>query len=139
MKRIYSTLGLLAMMTAAVGVAGGCESTAVVPGQYDEAAVYPNITLQEGDLQQRLGFQEPIISETETGMMKVTVPVRARSSETLHVEYQVTWLDSDGAPIRPQMNWEPLRLEPRQPRYVAASASSDEAENYSLHFRWSKP
>ncbi|MEX2673710.1 MAG: DUF1425 domain-containing protein [Phycisphaeraceae bacterium] len=135
MKRINLPLSLVAILLVTVG----CQSTAIVPGQYDDAAVYPNVTLSQDSLQKALGFQEPALSRTENDLMRVTVPVRARSNEMLNIEYRVIWLDRDGAPVRPEMIWTPLRLEPRQPQYVSAAASSPAATNYNIQFRWGRP
>ena len=119
---------------------GGCyQNTAVVPGRYDSARSYPNVTLAQDTLQEALGFQEPEVTRTRNDLMRVTVPVRARSDETLYVEYRVIWLDEEGQPIGPEMTWAPLRLSPRVPEYVSATSSSERAENYSFQFRWSRP
>ena len=71
--------------------------------------------------------------------VQVSVPVRARSNDELHVEYRVVWLDPNLQPIRPEGSWKALRLEPRQPYTVTETASSPAATNYNLQFRWSRP
>lgn len=130
---------LLAAALAAMWIVTGCASTDVVAGRYDTADHYPNVTLSERSLQDALGFQEPVISQTPSGLMRVTIPLRARSNDELHLEYRFVWLDDEGAPVQPEMNWRPLRLEPRQPQYVSASASSAAAENYNFQVRWGRP
>ena len=132
-----ATLSLAAVAVVAV-FGAACASTDVVPGQYDTAIVYPNITLQSPELQRSLGFQEPVVSETESGLMRVTVPVRSRRNQEIHLQYKVIWLDADGNPIRPEMNWRYRRMEPLQPAYLSASATSETAENYNMQIRWGR-
>lgn len=124
---------------ASAGLAGGCQSTAPIGGQYDEARSYPNVTLSQPSLQKALGFQEPTVSTIENGLKHVTLPVRARSNETLHVQYRVLWFDKKGRPIEPKMSWRYTRLEPRQPETLTAGATSAEAADYDFQLRWARP
>lgn len=121
-------------------VIGGCKAdTSPIGAKYDEVGRYPNITLSQPSLQEALGFQEPIVTRTPENLMRVSVPVRARSDEELHVEYKPVWLDANLQPISPEMSWTPLRLEPRQPATITVQSTSPAAVNYNLQFRWSRP
>ena len=136
MKRLFAAMSL----AAALAIAGGCKSdTSVVGAQYDEVARYPNVTLSQPSLSDALGFQEPIVTRNANNIMQVSIPVRARSNDELHVEYRVIWLDPNLQPLRPEMSWKPLRLEPRQPYTITETASTTSATNYNLQLRWSRP
>ena len=128
---LITTLGIFAV---------GCNTdTSVIGGKYDSARSYPNITLSQPALADALGFQEPSVTRTANNLMRVTLPVRALSNEDLHVEYKVNWFDGAGQPILPDTSWATLRLEPRQPAYVAVTSSSPDAINYNIQFRWARP
>jgi uncharacterized protein YcfL len=128
--------GLIATCLLSVG----CNTdTSVIGGEYDTARSYPNITLSQPTLADALGFQEPSVTRTPNNLMHVTLPVRALSNQELHVEYKVNWFDAAGQPILPETSWVSLRLEPRQPTYVAVTSSSPDATNYNLQFRWARP
>lgn len=129
---------LLAFM--AIAACSGCRSdTAPIPASNDEALSYPQITLSQRSLQGALGFQKPVVTQTGDNLMQVTVPVRARSNQELHVEYKVVWLDASGRPVPPDLSWRPLRLEPRQPHNIIVNATSPKATDYNMQFRWSRP
>ena len=133
-------IAIAAVLAAGLAGLGACHrDTSVVGAQYDEVARYPNITLSQPSLSDALGFQEPIVTRNANNIMQVSVPVRARSNDELHVEYRVVWLDPNLQPIRPEGSWKALRLEPRQPYTVTETASSPAATNYNLQFRWSRP
>ena len=130
----------LATCVAAAMLFAGCKSdTSVVAGDYDDVARYPNVTLSQPSLRDALGFQEPIVTRNDNNLMQVTVPVRARSNDELHVEYRVVWMDANLQPLRPEMSWTPLRMEPRQPHNITVQATSPAAAKYNLQFRWSRP
>ncbi len=121
----------------AVGLLVGC--TQPIAGQPDEVQVYPKITLSEEPLKMVLGFKAPIVTRTASDLMQVTQPIRARSDEPLHLEYRFVWLDALDQPIRPPMSWKHKRLEPRQPEFIQANATSPDAVDYNIQVRWAKP
>jgi len=136
----FKTLSLtIVTLLAGLTLAGCNTDTSVIGAEYDDARSYPNITLSQPTLGDALGFQDPKVTRTENDLMHVSLPVRARSNEELHVEYMVTWFDAEGQPLRPRTSWNTLRLEPRQPSYIAVTSTSSEAVNYNLQFRWARP
>ena len=138
MIRSCNTLAAGLVACLAVPLAG-CAATGPIPAQYDEARHYPNISLSQQSLSRALGFQDPIVTRTRNDLLHVTVPMRSRSNDTLHVDHRVIWLDKEGRPIPPEMSWAPLRLDPRQPHRLVATATSREAEDYNIQMRWSLP
>lgn len=131
------TAGLVAGIV--VGLAGCAPDTGVVGARVDQVSDYPNVTLSQPSLSQAVGFQPPSVAETESGLMRVSLPLRAKSNETLHVEHRVIWYDKGGHPIPPEMSWKPVRLEPRQPQNLSYTATSTEAADYSVQLRWGRP
>jgi len=133
-RHTIAVLGVLCLLTA------GCQSdTAPIEAQTDETNAYPRISLSQRSLEKAIGFQEPIVTRSQNGLMRVTVPVRARSNEDLHIEYRVLWFDASGQPITPATGWTPVRLEPRQPQQIVAMSSSAAAADYNMQVRWSRP
>ena len=123
----------------AFGLTGCYTDTAPIGADVDDAIDYPQITLSQRSLEAALAFQKPVVTRIDGDLLRVTVPVRARSNETLHVEYKVVWLDVSGNPVPPDLIWTPLRLEPRQPHNVVVNSTSPQATDFNMQFRWSKP
>jgi len=134
MKRHLFTFGCLLIGLIA---ASGC--TGVLEGKPDSTNPYPNITLTTKELYDGLAFNPATVTRTETGMLAVSQPIRARANEPLMIEYRFVWLDSAGAPISPQTGWVYKRLEPRVPETMSANSSSKQAVDYQIHIRWARP
>lgn len=132
--------GVFALCALAACFVAGCRSdTSPIGAQSDPHTTYPNITLSQPSLTEAVKFQTPVLSRTANNNMQVTVPVRAASNETLHVEYRVIWFDAGHRALSPEMSWTPLRLEPRQPQQLTVASSSADAVDYNLQMRWGKP
>lgn len=127
----------LAMLAPVMLLAVGC--TGVIEGEPDAVNPYPKITLNDPQLQDGLAFNPATVTRTETGMLAVSQPIRATANEPLMIEYRFVWLDSLGAPIRPQTGWVFKRLEPRLPDTIAANSTSADAVDYQIHLRWARP
>jgi len=126
----------LAMLIPAM-LAVGC--TGVIEGEPDTVNPYPKIMLNDPQLRDGLAFNPATVTRTETGMLAVSQPIRATANEPLMIEYRFVWLDTLGAPIRPQAGWVFKRLEPRLPDTIAANSTSADAVDYQIHLRWARP
>ncbi|MBI1373836.1 MAG: DUF1425 domain-containing protein [Phycisphaera sp.] len=127
------------MMTLALAAAmAGC-STDPIEAKWDNVQAYPRISLSQKSLEKALGFQQPTVTRTNNDLMRVSVPIRARSNNELFIEYRVLLFDEAGQPITPATGWIPVRLEPRQPQYIQFTASSPRAKDYNMQVRWSRP
>ena len=134
---IRQTLGLMAAFTLTAALLVGCQAdTEPIAGSPDDAAFYPKVTLSNRSLQEALGVSAPIQAKTETGNVKVMLPVRARTSNASHIEYRIVWFDASGQAIRPQMEWKPKRLEQKQPEQLTFLATSADAVDYNIQIRW---
>ncbi len=129
---------LLAAALLGVLTLGTVGCTDPIAGKGDPFIEYPGVTLSEDSLKEKLGFQKPIISRVDNNLMRVTLPVRARSTEELHVEYKVVWMDEAGIPLRPEGSWTPLTLEKRQPTAITVNATSSDATKFNIQWRWSR-
>ena len=130
---------MLTSVLAATALCGCKSDTGPIGPISDEALRYPQLTFSDRSIQQALGFQKPIVSQTGDGLMQVTVPVRATSREPLHIEYKTVWLDASGRPVPPDLSWRHLILEPRQPTDITVNATSKEAKDFNMQFRWARP
>ena len=126
------------MATCACVVLVGCQ-TAPMGAMPDEVVDYPAITFSQASLQKTVAFQPPIVTRTQKDLMRVTLVMRSKASDPLHVECRMLWHDEAGQPIAPQMTWRPLALEPQQPQRITFTATSREAADYNAQFRWSLP
>ena len=136
---MVSIRGFAPALLLAGAVLAGCRyDTRPISGGPDEVVNYPDISLSEDTLQHALGFQQPIVSRTSGNLLQVTLPVRGKSNEQLQVEYKVIWFDASGQPLRPDVGWVPLRLEPRQPTSITVNSTSSDAVRFNIQWRWTR-
>lgn len=135
-KRWRKSLAICGVALA-LGAATGCD-TGPIAARMDSTSTYPEVSLSQESLRDALAFLPPVVGRVDNGLLRVTVPVRSKADEALHVEYRVTWFDATGQALDPEMTWAPLRLEPRQPASVTVTATSDLAARYNVQFRWGK-
>jgi uncharacterized protein YcfL len=128
------TVGLMLIGLIA---AAGC--TGVLGGQADTTNPYPKVTVTAKELYDGLAFNPATMTRTQTGMLAVSQPIRARANEPLMIEYRFVWLDAAGVPLSPQPGWVYKRLEPRIPETLSANSSSKDAVDYQIHVRWARP
>ncbi len=132
-----STLALLAIAAATLG---GCAHDPKAPIAAGPDTVrrdqWPQIELEPA-LAGWVVANQPIV---ENGpVMKVQVPVRLLSDggQFARIQYQYTFFDTSGRPLRDQMGWQYVRLEPRTPTFLAGN-STDAAGDWRLVIRMSR-
>ena len=124
-------------LLAAIAVSIGCHAdTEPIPGSPDDTDVYPKVTLTERSLQDALGVGQPIETRSEAGNLVVTLPVRGRADNYVHIDYRIIWFDADGVSIRPEQSWNYKRLERKQPERLTFVATNPAAVDYNVQIRW---
>ena len=128
------TMRLLIVGLLAAGLFGGCHHKPIEP-DYESTASYGKVTFSDTELHKKLVLGDPVVSRTESGLLKVSQPVRETERRSFWIEYRFIWLTESGQPIRPQMGWRTKRLESAQPDYLTGSATSEAATDYRLEIR----
>lgn len=131
-KSIIAALGISLALLA------GCKS-APIAGEPDSVSEYPKVTLSSKSLAKAIALNPATVTRSATDNLEVSQPIRSLADGGIDIQYKLVWLDEMGRPISPEMTWRYKRLEPRIPDFVSASSSSDEAIDYRLHLRWSRP
>lgn len=103
----------------------------VAPVQYPQIAT-------EGVLGNHLSYAKPIVRAEGGNPMKVTVPLRLRDDKPVNAQYRFTFLDRDGAPLDPPMDWRFMVLPPRLQVFMEGSAMSGSAVDWRLEVRPAK-
>ena len=116
---------------------GGC-STAPIGSQPDVVNEYPKVVLNTESLAKAIKLNPAMVRKTDTGMLKVTQPIRAATDDVLYIEYRFIWKDATGQPVGPEMSWRYKRLEPRLNDYISANATSDQVTDYQVQLRWAR-
>lgn len=130
----------LAGVVCTGAVLAGCRvNTSVIEPRRDPVVAYPNVTLSQPSLARALAVNQPVVTETEVGLMRVSVPVRSRSREELYVEYRTVWLNEAGQPVGGPFTWRTVRISARQRAWLSARATTEEATNFNMQLRWSRP
>lgn len=141
-ERLVKPLMQLAVPVIAVAVLGliGCEaSTGPIPGLPDEVVDYPTVTMSQVTLQNAVAIQQPIVDRRDGFLRKITLPLRSRSNEPLHVEWRILWYGGDGHPVGPEMTWRRMMLDPRQPHRITVTTMAANATDYNMQLRWARP
>lgn len=98
---------------------------------------YPKIST-EGELGKHLYYVKPIVRRDEAVPLKVTVPLRLRDDKPVNAQYRFTFLDRDGAPLDPPMDWRFMVLPPRLQVFMEGTAINDAAVDWRLEVRPAK-
>lgn len=121
------------LMLAAVA---GCGVKSPVDARKDPY-IPRQIQLTEGDLRRNTAFGQPLVSRDQAGLLFVTVPLRAATELTLHVDYRATFFDSTGRPIQ-QTGWFSKTLYPQVYDHIAANSMSPDAADFEIDLRYSR-
>ncbi|HEX2973746.1 MAG TPA: hypothetical protein VHP11_15545 [Tepidisphaeraceae bacterium] len=125
----YGILGLLMVMLA------GCVK-APIEGRADPY-VAPQVSFADADLANRTAVLPPIM-ERKDGILYVTVPVRVASDLDLHIDYQVTFFNENGAPIE-QTSWiGGTTITRNSYRYIKVNSSSGNAVDFHMQLRYAQ-
>ena len=99
---------------------------------------YPQIAA-EGKLGDHLFYSKPIVRMGDASTpMKVTVPLRLRDDKPVNAQYRFTFLDRDGAPVGPPMDWRFMVLPPRLQVFMEGSAMDSQAVDWRLELQPAK-
>lgn len=131
---------LLAALIIAPCLLAGC-ATAPPPTAVKQdtlpPASYPQIAT-EGKLGNHLYYAKPITRMEPGTPMKVTVPLRLRDDKPVNAQYRFTFMDTDGAPLSPSMDWRFMVLPPRLQVFMEGTAMSGAARGWRLEVRPAK-
>jgi len=142
MMRMRNCLSLLAVLALAAGILGGCSSTAgiegsvtateVAPGvyEYSEYLVVNNPSLAD-DIQ-IVSLHTDFVGD----LMRATVTLVSKDSDTQSVKYSFSWYDSQGVEIdmdsRP---WFSLVLYGNETKTVQGIAPNPSAKKFKIKLR----
>ncbi len=127
----YACFGLFVLMLA------GCNQ--VTPPIEGRADPYPanQINLASQDLRDKTAISPPIV-DRRNGILFVTVPIRSASNLDLHIDYRVTFFNTNGS-ILYQGSWEALpTLIHNVPSEVRFNSTTSEAADWRLDLRYSR-
>jgi hypothetical protein len=97
------------------------------------------IQIADEDLRLQTRFETPRVTYDQSGLMYITVPLRATINETLHVQYRATFLDANGQPLPGSpTTWFDKTLNPRVFDSVTVNSTSPKAESFTLDFRYAR-
>lgn len=120
----------------ALGLLVGCDydPIAAEPDSIPRDA-YPAVTVM-GDLENAVVVATPIVQPAQDDEpMVVSVPVRLLSDEPENCQYQFTFLDKNGMPLKPQMEWRYVQMPPRTQIFLEGVSLKKEAVQWRLTIR----
>ncbi|QQE12925.1 DUF1425 domain-containing protein [Planctomycetota bacterium] len=95
---------------------------------------YPKIALI-GNFPAKVVYGMPSEQSSMTQPLKVAVPVRLLADKFMAVKYRFIFLEANGMPIKPQMDWRERTLQPKINTYLEASALSTKAHDWKLEIK----
>ena len=122
----------------ALTLAAGCVqhvSPPIVPRT--DPFVPDQIHMTSDDLRQVTAVQPPIVKRDDSGLIFVTVPIRAATDSKLYVDYRVTFFDRGGEVIS-KSPWTPKTLPPNIPDQIMFNSSSSRAVDFQVDLRFAE-
>lgn len=116
----------------------GCQSTSepqVTPAALEDQSI-PNLTIIYGSqpVAHSLGFINGRV-QRDGQLMKLTGSVKNLTEGTFPIEYQVVWLDADGAPLMNAPSWTRVTLNPRAEKPVVSIAKETRGSKAIVTFK----
>ncbi len=125
----------LALITSLLFTAGCLQPREAEYESPKTQAKYPQIVIINNFLPW-VAFHDPIVTPAEGEVpMKVTVPIRLKQWQRKEAQYRFIFLDQDGRPVGPEMDWRWEVLNPRTLVYLEASALDTAAVDWRLEIR----
>lgn len=130
-------IGLLGLAATAL-LSVGCDRAKAPPaGRVDElpAGQYPHIVAAD-ELAPKLVFGPAIVDASTTDHpMRVTQPGRSLHDKQVRVQYMFEFLDDRGRPLKSNLGWRFMNLEPRREVFFEAAAMDTAAVDWRLVVR----
>ena len=100
---------------------------------------YPRSQVDFADesLRDNVVVEQPIVRRDEFGLLHVTVPLRADTSDPMAVEDRVTFLDADGAELS-TTTWFAKRLKPHVFDRITFNSTTPRAEDFQLSLKYAR-
>jgi Protein of unknown function (DUF1425) len=126
-----------------IGVAlAGCNE--VPPYTEGRAEPYPPPQIQlagpdREDLRRSTVIDRPVQQRDDADLLVITVPIRATSDQILHVQYRVSFLDSNGVPLPGYpTGWFRKSLEPGAWSPIKFNSTTPKAEQWQMELRYAR-
>jgi len=131
------TVPIAGVFCIVMGVLAGCtKPPAAMRQDRLEAEDYPQKVALEG-LHRAVVVGDPIVTPSTADIpMRVTVPVRSvHSGAALNVQYRFEFFGPDKRPLRSNLGWKFISLEPRVQMFLEGNAMEAAAADWRLILR----
>jgi len=126
---------LLLCTGVATGLSLGCEHRpyAAKPDPLSQADLPQIVGLES--FGSKLAYQTPVEVRDADTPLRVSVPLRYLSDQSIDVQYRFVFFDAAGLPTEPAMDWAYTNLPARAQSNLAGSALTTEAVDWRLELR----
>jgi Protein of unknown function (DUF1425) len=127
-RSITTSLFLLAL-------AAGCVKAPIEARQ--DPYLPSQVMMASKDLRKKTAVQAPAVSRDETGILHVTLPIRAATDLQLYIDYRTTFFDRTGQEIS-RTSWTTKTLAPNVPDRIVVNSMGPNAADFEIDIRYAK-
>jgi uncharacterized protein YcfL len=96
------------------------------------------VHLDSDALRRDTAIGAPVTTLNESGLLSVTLPIRAASNKTLYVDYRVTFLDRSGTPVGPTLGPFTKTLEANTPDRIVVVSPTPNVNDFQIDLRYAR-
>ena len=134
MRRFTFVPAILGALTICALLAA-CDATPVPPRAEEFSGwKYPKINLQD-DLKNDIAADNPVVTQSATEPMKITIPLRDLKHRDLDIQYHFTFLDRSGHQLQPDTGWIYVRLPSSSQVRITGAALDTAAVDWFVDIR----
>lgn len=129
MKTFRSNPALIASLLSFLSLAGCRGGDAPITARADRYDP-PWLTVGSQQLRVDTVVREPTVVRDESGILRLTVPIRSTTDLQLYIDYRVTFRDANGQEVNAVTG--NLTIPQRGTRAIAANSTSPRAETFQV-------
>ena len=138
MRKLMANVLVAILLTAGLGLTA-CKDTIKAPPSMAQdplpGRAYPQNVAIEG-LGKVLVYGDPVVDpSTADRPMSVSVPVRSAGDDILNIQYRFQFFDAQGRPLKSNLGWRFMNLDPKVQVFLQATSLETAAEDWRLQIR----
>jgi hypothetical protein len=114
----------------------GCTVKAPIEAREDPYVPH-QINMVSEDLRQSTAVMTPTPTRDPSGLLHVTLPIRAATNKQLYIDYRATFFDRNGQVLN-QTTWLSKTLAPNVADQIQVNSTSPQAADFQIDLRYTR-